>query len=688
MKQSGLIPGDRSKIWAWATLLFFLALTFAGWWLSLSERREFAKRRFNFQQREIVDGLQNRLTTYEQVLRGGLGMFAASTDGVTRAEWHSYVQTLALDHALPGVQGIGYAEALRPEDVPDFIDRVRAEGFPDFGIKPEGARDFYGVILYLEPMDARNRRAFGFDMWSEPIRRAAMQQARDTGNAVISSKVRLVQEFGRDVQAGFLMYLPYYGPKGVPGTVEGRRRLIEGFVYAPFRMGDFMAGLLRNPLETIRLRIFNGIESSTDTLLYDSRPGLPEIDSASNGLARTSVLEMYGQIWTIRLDALPSFWTSVEYDRPLWILLGGSLVSFLIFAILRGSAGRRQAEALSTQLGRIVEDSVSEIYVVDAESLTILYANRGARANLGYTREELSRMSAEAIYPDFSRKKFEKLVRPLRQDGSSRQVVWEGELRRRNGSTYPVEVRLQRASNTARPAYIGIIQDITERKRAEEQQRLLMDELNHRVKNTLATVQSLAAQTLRTSGSPDAFAAAMRGRLAALAGSHTLLTRTNWQGTTLADLVAQHLAPFSSPDRDNRIEGPDILLKPPAALAFGLALHELTTNAAKYGALFAPGGRVSVRWEVQDTAQGRRLALTWEESGGPAVQPPTRRGFGRTMIEQGLAYEIGGTVKLDFAPAGLRAVIDVPLKPETAEEIAAPGEAWDTAKRTRRRLAS
>ena len=685
MKQSGLIPRDQSKIWAWAVLCLLLAMTFGAWALSLSERQELAQRRFAFQQTEIVDSIRKRLAAYEQVLRGGLGLFVAS-DQVDRGAWRSYIRALELDRLFPGVQGIGYAQMLATQDVPSFVRETRAEGFPDFAVRPEGKRDTYGVIRYLEPADARNRRALGYDMWSEPVRRAAMQQARDTGRAVLSGRVRLVQESGPDIQAGFLMYLPFYGRTGAPSTVEVRRRSIEGFIYSPFRMADFMTGILSRPLTVARLQIFNGPDQTPGALMFDSHSKLGASE-ADSGLVQTSTLEVNGQIWTVRLSALPEFGATIDADRPLWILIGGTVISFLVFAILRGTAGRRRAEALNTEMGRIIEESASEIYVLDADTLKVLYANRGAQANLGYTREELSQLPPEDIYSDFDRQRFHRRICTLREGSPDRQLVSEGKLRRKDGSVYPVEVHLQMASNAAMPAFIAIVQDITERKRAEEQQRLLMDELNHRVKNTLATVQSLAAQTLRTSASPDEFVRSMKGRLAALAGSHTLLTRTNWQGTRLADLVTQHLAAFS-PGRESRIEGPDILLKPAAALAFGLVLHELTINAAKYGALSAPAGRVSVEWEIRSGDDRECLILSWVESGGPPVQAPARRGFGCTMIEQGLAYEVGGKVRLDFAPTGLHAYIEVPLRPEIAEVQGQPAETRPVGERKRRRLAS
>ena len=196
----------------------------------------------------------------------------------------------------------------------------------------------------------------------------------------------------------------------------------------------------------------------------------------------------------------------------------------------------------------------------------------------------------------------------------------------------------------------------------EGQQRVLLAELNHRVKNVLATVQSIAAQTARGSASLEEFERAFEGRLGALSRTSTLLAVNSWRTTELRTLVEAALEPYRAPDGNVRVHGPATTLPPKAALTLSLALHELATNAAKYGALSVPEGRVDVTWRVdEDGAAGRRLALEWAEHGGAAVRAPDRRGFGRTLIERSVAYELGGTARLDFPPEGVRCRIEVPL---------------------------
>lgn len=197
-------------------------------------------------------------------------------------------------------------------------------------------------------------------------------------------------------------------------------------------------------------------------------------------------------------------------------------------------------------------------------------------------------------------------------------------------------------------AIAGASRDLTERKQAEERQRLLLNELNHRVKNTLATVQAVAWQTLRTARDLPSASEALDRRILAMAQAHDLLTSRNWTGANVSDIVTRALQAF--PPGRVTVSGAGVDLSPRHALALSLVLHELGTNATKYGSLSNSEGRVSVRWSVQDG----QLQLFWEESGGPAVTLPTKTGFGSRMIEQLVVSELGGELKLDYAFSGLR----------------------------------
>jgi two-component sensor histidine kinase/PAS domain-containing protein len=209
-------------------------------------------------------------------------------------------------------------------------------------------------------------------------------------------------------------------------------------------------------------------------------------------------------------------------------------------------------------------------------------------------------------------------------------------------------------------AIAGSSRDITKAKLAEEHQRLLVNELNHRVKNTLATVQSIAHHTLRNAGDFDTMREAIEIRIQSLARAHDLLTLQNWAGADVAEIVRLAIEPFSSPHFN--IAGPAVTVSPKQALAFSMALHELATNAVKYGALAPPVGRVEISWVVQ----GDELSFIWRERGGKPVQAPSRRGFGSRLLEKAIALDLGGAARLDWAPDGVVWNATASLRPDVA----------------------
>jgi PAS domain S-box-containing protein len=209
--------------------------------------------------------------------------------------------------------------------------------------------------------------------------------------------------------------------------------------------------------------------------------------------------------------------------------------------------------------------------------------------------------------------------------------------------------------------------DLTRHKAQQEHLRLLLDELSHRTQNTLATVQAIAAQTFRDAAAQDVLET-FQGRILALARVHSLLGREDWLAVGLREVIAQVLRPFGLQEGGAgrfSLEGDDVRLPPKAALTPAMVFQELATNAAKYGALSQPGGKVGLVWSIAPTAQGDRLGLCWRESGGPPVAEPGRKGFGSRLIEGGLAQELHGEVHLDFEPSGLICRIAMPV-PSTA----------------------
>ncbi|WP_262029945.1 sensor histidine kinase [Microvirga sp. Mcv34] len=246
------------------------------------------------------------------------------------------------------------------------------------------------------------------------------------------------------------------------------------------------------------------------------------------------------------------------------------------------------------------------------------------------------------------------------------RIVWP------DGSLHWLLLRaeLQDVKNGLPARTLGVALDVTEMKKAEEHQRLLINELNHRVKNTLATVQSIASQSLRNAGTAIEARDAVEGRLFALSRAHDVLTRENWDGANLCEVVRGAIAPFHS-DGHSRFDlhGPEMRLPPRIALAIAMAIQELGTNALKYGALSNETGRIGIDWSMTKPAGGHGLELVWTETGGPPVVEPSRRGFGTRLIERSLAQELHGDVVIAFAPTGVVCTIHASLNEDDDEAL-------------------
>ena len=301
-----------------------------------------------------------------------------------------------------------------------------------------------------------------------------------------------------------------------------------------------------------------------------------------------------------------------------------------------------------------------------------LRVNEAICTIVGMSREEhlaarlFDHTLADDIDPD--REAFRKQV-----NGELEFYSVEKRLVRRDGRVVWLSVRSTpvRGDNGQLLYVVRVVQDITERKASDRRQKLLIDELNHRVKNTLATVQSLASQTARGAPTPKAFREGFEGRLIALSKAHDQLTVHHWESADLRELLSGTLSPYAGAGPERVIlRGEDVVLRPRAVLTLAMVFHELTTNAAKYGALSAPGGSIEIRWQPVPVAQAGSptLKIEWIERGGPPVTPPTRRSFGSRLIENSIAAEHGGSAKMTFDPGGLRCEIVLPLESAAAEQ--------------------
>jgi signal transduction histidine kinase len=324
--------------------------------------KEYVHQNFEFICNNIITRVDERLKAHALLLRSGAAFFTAS-DTITAEKWRIFIENEKLDRNLPGIQGVGYSLIIPYSELPNHIKSFRQNGFPDYDVRPSGKRDIYTPIIFLEPFTGRNLRAFGFDMFSESVRREAMEIARDSDIAMLSGKVILVQETEEDIQSGALMYVPVYNNEMTAGTVEERRAAIKGWVYSPYRMNDLMKGILGNwdsPFENrIHLEIFDNEDFLPDRLLYDSQADETKNEDVKDNLRLTLPLVYNGKKWALRFSGYNEN-LSFLHGETVIVLLSGISISILLFLLTMGliwsGIRNQQIHFLNDKLRKINSD--------------------------------------------------------------------------------------------------------------------------------------------------------------------------------------------------------------------------------------------------------------------------------------------------------------------------------------------
>lgn len=348
LKKNSIIRDEYKLAIAVSILLIFLSG--AGFWVT---KRLIAKKiniEFSQDVERVKSLLQARMGIYLNVLTGGKALFDSSNE-VTRSEWHTYISSLNLQKNYPGIQGVGYASLVKAKEKENFVSSVQAESYPEFTIKPDGERDVYVPVTYLEPFDQRNQRAFGYDMFSEPLRRKAMTKARDTGRVSVTGKIILVQEEEKDTQAGFIAYEPVYEKDKMLDTESQRRLALQGYVYSPFRMNDFMKGVFGSSTSTSNLdiHIYDGLTTAPESFMFDLDSDISKIheDIHDNQIFKTTQIIYIGDHpWTVEFVNKNSFQPN-KLDKILPnLVLGLSLIFSALIVGLILSAGHAKQKAI------------------------------------------------------------------------------------------------------------------------------------------------------------------------------------------------------------------------------------------------------------------------------------------------------------------------------------------------------
>ncbi|MEL6530884.1 MAG: CHASE domain-containing protein [Pseudomonadota bacterium] len=515
-----------------AIFLAIAAITALGVYAIESNARAKEKAQTSQYAQSIGAALDRRGNSVSSYIRAGAALFS-SFDEVQPGLFRQFVAELRLDREYRGAEGIGWIEIVESEDLDAFLSRKRAlqQSFNDIRPVPSESGATVAPVTYFSPDTERNRRAIGFDMYSEPIRAAALEEARRTVRPTASGRVVLAQEGSSDAP-GFVIFMPVY-------KAVGNDRELAGFVYSPFNAASFLDSAidLVEPTE-LGVRLYDGSMGPEHLLVSRS------LDSPNRDIVEQQV----------------------------------SIANRELLLVVEAPRSRTLAPL----------SMVTLMFGIAVASLLML----------------LARLLTQQALEDQARLSF-----------------FEEQYSIRNSLTR---------------------------------------ELNHRVKNTLANVLSIMSLTRRRSSDLDEFADGLEGRIRALSATHDLLTSSDWGTTPIKSVIEAEIRHFRSGDEHAIIlEGPVLELAPNNALSFGLAIHELATNAAKYGALSVAGGSVSIRWNRIDEELAE---VEWCERGGPLVSVHRERGFGTDLIERVVAHELKQPVQLEFDPEGVRCVLRVPIR--------------------------
>jgi PAS domain S-box-containing protein len=696
-----------------AVLAASLLLTAASTALFFVTARSRDTSRFENQIQLTLDRISSHLDSDITLLRGAAGFFAAS-ETVTLGEFRIYVERLGLKRHDPGVQGLGFSQRIPASEKEAFLQQQRSQGPSPFRIWPEEPRAEYHAVVYLEPQNLRNVAALGYDMFTEPTRRAAMERAWRTGEPSLSGKVILKQEIEAHKQAGFLLYAPVYQGGLVPTTEAERLATLEGFVYSPFRADDLFTGIFpaTYPLRVF-FRIYDGPEALPEQLLHDSAVGRRV--SEAPRLTRTVPLEVAGRTWTFVFTSSPAF---EQASLTPWVpVLGivGLLLSGMVFAVAWFQlTARQRAEANEAERAQLLEReqrSARQLQTI-TDTLPALvgyvdagqryrFANRAYETWFGVKPEDVVRMTVRELIGEEAYSSYQE---PISRALMGEVVRYEGTFTRKDGHTLHTQSSYipDTDEHGQVRGFVVLALDITERKRAEEAARnavRLRDEFlsvaSHELKTPL-TPLSLKLQTLarEAEAQPESpFVLKVRAhveagrkqikRLSDLIGDLLDVSRISsgqmklhWEPVDIAAVVREvgtRLEPEATRAESSlTLEIRGVLTLSSDRMRLEQVAENLMTNAIKYGA----GKPIHVRLE----ASPERVSLSVKDQGigiAPEHQARIFERFERAVSERNygglglglyitrtIVQALGGTIRVDSQPGqGACFTVELPCKP-------------------------
>lgn len=696
----------RRPVTAWLIFGLSLLITGAAWWVSRHYAHDEAHQRFERRTDEIHARLRARMESYGHMLRGGAALFASS-DQVSRHDWRRFFDTLQPDQHYLGLQGFGVSRWLRPDELDEHEAEVRAEGFADYQVRPPGAREAYSSIVFLEPFAGRNLRAFGFDMYSEPVRREAMQRARETGQQALSGIVTLVQEDGRNVQKGFLVYQPLYRSGTGKLSGMGAPAALWGWVYAPFRVNDLMDGILGQDLGNIALRIHDGVPVEPADAFYDSeRVGASRASTAQ--FEHQLPLDFAGRRWAVVYRG-SDFIAPAAALQSTVVAAGGLTVDLMLFVtIVLLSRRKNQFELQMRARGAEAQARMAWLHGVgelSPDGALVFERGEDGATRLVFTNPAFSRLFG--LRPGdllgLTEPAVDEWLQGLAREGESLAPLGPAEASLRlSGPGARVLRRTMREDQHRRVYYF---RDITRENEVERLKNEFLTTAAHELRTPLASVYGFselmqradvgAAQRERASTIVYRQAGVLKhlvdelldlARLDAR-GVHALTT----QRLDLREVASQAAESLLQPEQPTRVtvhlgEAPLWVLGDAGKLR--QMVLNLLSNAVKYSPENAAISLVAMR----DARAGGVMALLRVADRGIGMTPEQRAraferfyradpsghvpgaGLGLALVQEIVRLH-GGEVALDSSPGvGTQVSVWLPLAVDNAADGNAPGD--------------
>ncbi|MGN6534163.1 MAG: CHASE domain-containing protein [Mesorhizobium sp.] len=509
--------------------------------------QEAARIKFSATADDALNRIESRVDLHLSLLRSTQALFDARNGNVSGSEFKSFFDALDVDGNFAGLRGIGFLKMVKAGDeaVAERIIR-RDHGF-DRAIFPASNTPWRAPVVLFEPLDPASQKAIGYDMMSDPVRRAAIEKAAADDEQHASGLTMLGEETGADqAYAGFIVFVRL-NVRTAPDSIESSGKTATGFLFASFRAQQlFQAALRREPLLPVNIEVYDGAPEA-GRLLFRSET--PPASGLGTRLVAARTVTVAGREWTILFRPTSAFTPPSSRAIPVMLGLFGLLLAGAIALIAR-------------------------------------YQERAYDA-------------------------------------------------------------------------VSLLHETSEMNLVEKD--LMLQEMKHRIKNSITRVLAIARQTAAGSKGIDEFSESFSARLQAMAASQDMLTRSRWQKADLGDLLRIELSlAFGKDLPDGLLAGPQVLLDEKTTQALGLTFHELATNALKYGDANAVG-RLKVGWRVEGRGGARKLVLNWRESGQTKLAAPSKVGFGTKLIDMNITRELHGTISRDFQPDGLKVTIDIPL---------------------------